>query len=198
MQSRCHSATNANLWGCRMLCIRSASVNGKLKRPRNDSHGPRSWFSFNRSANVETSPIVDMFFAASLLSYALLASTVFAVPTSRLDAGIARRVGRVVSPFRPADGAPEKLLNPRKNGGSGGNSGGGGGGNGGNTATVTATKTATATKTTTATTSLPSSTDSAVLTSSIWAGAGMESPANTYKSVTGQLVPKFSRCRSHC
>ncbi|KAJ6569798.1 acid proteinase [Mycena vulgaris] len=81
-----------------------------------------------------------MFFSASLLSYALLASTVFAVPTSRLDGGIARRVGRLASPFRPADGVP------------------------------------------------PSSTDSAVLTSSIWAGAGMESPANTYRSVTGTLV----------
>ncbi|KAJ6556497.1 peptidase A4 family-domain-containing protein [Mycena vulgaris] len=82
-----------------------------------------------------------MFFSASLLSYALLVSTLFAVPTSRLDGGIARRVGRLVSPFRPADGVSEKLLSARKNGGSGGNSGGGGG-NGGNTsktATVTAT-----------------------------------------------------------
>ncbi|KAJ7890754.1 acid proteinase [Mycena leptocephala] len=126
-----------------------------------------------------------MFLSASLLSYALLASTVFAVPTSRLDSGIARRVGRLFSPFRPADGVSENLFSARKNGGSGGNSGGGGG-NGGNpskTATVTATRTST-----TATSSPPSSTDSAVLTSSIWAGAGMESPANTYKSVTGTLV----------
>jgi hypothetical protein len=129
-----------------------------------------------------------MFLSASLLSYALLASTVFAVPTSRLDSGIARRVGRLFSPFRPADGVSEHLFSARKNGGSGGNSGGGGG-NGGNTsktATVTATRTST-----TATSSLPSSTDSAVLTSSIWAGAGMESPANTYKSVTGQLTAIF-------
>ncbi|KAJ6545808.1 acid proteinase [Mycena vulgaris] len=91
-----------------------------------------------------------MFFSASLLSHALLASTVFAVPTSRLDGDIARRVGRLVSPFRPADGVK--------------------------TATVTATSIP------------PSSTDSAVLTSSNWAGAGMESPANTYQSVTGTLV----------
>ncbi|KAJ6506133.1 acid proteinase [Mycena vulgaris] len=87
-----------------------------------------------------------MFFSASLLSYALLASTVFAVPTSRLDGDIARRVGRLVSPFRPADGVSEKRLSARKNG------------------------------------------DSTVLTSSNWAGAGMESPANTYQSVTGTLV----------
>ncbi|KAJ7144275.1 peptidase A4 family-domain-containing protein, partial [Mycena epipterygia] len=92
-----------------------------------------------------------MFFSASLLSYALLTSTVFAVPTSRLDGGIARRVG--------------------------------GGGNTSKTATVPATSIST-----TATSSPPSSTDSAVLTSSTWAGAGMESPANTYQSVTGTLV----------
>ncbi|KAF7365686.1 hypothetical protein MVEN_00442300 [Mycena venus] len=130
-----------------------------------------------------------MFFSASLLSYALLASTAFAVPTSPLDGRIARRAGRIVSPFRPADGVSENLLSARKNGGSGGNSGsgsgsgngGGNGGNGGNTATVTATKT-TSTATATATSSPPSSTDSAVLTSNIWGGAGMESPANTYKS----------------
>ncbi|KAJ7683796.1 peptidase A4 family-domain-containing protein [Mycena rosella] len=125
-----------------------------------------------------------MFFSASLLSYALLASTVFAVPTSRLDGGIARRAVRLVSPFRPADGVSEKLLSARKDGGSGGNSGGGGG-NGGNTKTATVAATSIST---TATSSPPSSTDSAVLTSSIWAGAGMESPANTYQSVTGTLV----------
>ncbi|KAJ7866261.1 acid proteinase [Mycena olivaceomarginata] len=112
-----------------------------------------------------------MFFSASL-SYALLASTVFAVPTSRLDGGIARRVGRLVSPFHPANGVTEKLLSARKNGDSGS---GGGGGNGGHTST-------------TATSSPPSSTDSTVLTTSTWAGAGMESPANTYQSVTGTLV----------
>ncbi|KAJ7346354.1 acid proteinase [Mycena albidolilacea] len=113
-----------------------------------------------------------MFFSASLLSYALFASTVFAVPTSRLDGDTARRVGRLVSPFHPANGVIEKLLSARKNGDSGSN-GGGGGGNGGKAST-------------TATSSPPSST--AVLTTSTWAGAGMESPANTYKSVTGTLV----------
>ncbi|KAJ7205464.1 peptidase A4 family-domain-containing protein [Mycena pura] len=88
-----------------------------------------------------------MFFSAFLLSRALLASTVFAVPTSRLDGGIARRVGRqLATPFRP---------------------------------TETATSTAT---------SSPSSTDPAVLSSNVWAGAGLESPANTYQSITGTLV----------
>ncbi|KAJ7939842.1 acid proteinase [Mycena leptocephala] len=87
-----------------------------------------------------------MFFSASLLSYALLASTVIAVPTSRLNGDIARRVGRLVNPFHPADGVTEKLLSARKNG------------------------------------------DPAVITSTNWAGVGMESPANTYKSVTGTLV----------
>jgi hypothetical protein len=118
-----------------------------------------------------------MFFSAFLLSYTLLASTVFAVPTSRLGGGIARRVSRLVSPFRPADGVTEKLLSARKNGDSGSNSGGGGG-NGGHTST-------------TATSSPPSSTDSTVLTTSTWAGAGMESPANTYQSVTGQSIANF-------
>ncbi|KAF7346921.1 hypothetical protein MVEN_01444500 [Mycena venus] len=114
-----------------------------------------------------------MFFFASLLNYALLVSTVFAAPTSRLDGGIARHVGRLVSPFHPADGVTEKLLSARNNGGSGGS---GGSGNTSKTATGTATS------------SPPSSTDPVVLTSSTWAGAGMESPTNTYQSVTGTFV----------
>jgi len=128
-----------------------------------------------------------MFFSAPLLSYALLASTVFASPPSRLDRAIARRAGRSVSPFRPADSVSENLLNARSNGGSGGGSGGGGGNGNTKTATAPATK-PTVPATSTVASSPPVSTGAAILTSTIWAGAGMESPANTYKSVTGTLV----------
>ncbi|KAJ7194249.1 peptidase A4 family-domain-containing protein [Mycena pura] len=81
-----------------------------------------------------------MFFSASLLSYALLASTVLAAPSSR--------------------GKTSK------------------------TATITTTG-----PTSTATSSPPlSAPGPAILSSNIWAGAGMESPENTYQSVTGTLV----------
>lgn len=159
-----------------MVSIPAKSVNGEHKKLRSANHDPRSRSSFTRSADVETFPIVNMFFSVLLLSYALLASTVLAVPNSRPDDRIARRVGRRASPLRPADA---QLLGARKNGGSGGN-----GGTTSKTATVTAT-------TATATSSLPSATDAAVITSSIWGGAGLESPANTYQSVTGELITTF-------
>ncbi|KAJ6481975.1 peptidase A4 family-domain-containing protein [Mycena sanguinolenta] len=105
-----------------------------------------------------------MFFSTPLLSFALLASTVFAVPASPLNGRIARRGDRHLS----------NLLSARKNGG-------GSGGNGGNTETATAVASPTAT-------SIPPAASGAILTSTEWAGVGMESVANTYKSVTGTLV----------
>ncbi|KAF7342621.1 hypothetical protein MSAN_02018900 [Mycena sanguinolenta] len=70
-------------------------------------------------------------------------------------------------------------------GGSGSSGGSGGNGGKGNTKTATATAT-TATATSTAVT-VPSDATS-LITSTIWSGAGMESAAGTYKSVTGTLV----------
>jgi len=121
-----------------------------------------------------------MFFA-SLLSYALLASTAFATP---LQERAARRRANL---FRPAS---DNLLSVRKNGGSGGGGGsgsGGQGGQGGSGNTKTATATATATTSTSTAVSVPSDPNS-LITSTIWSGAGMESASGTYKSVTGTLV----------
>ncbi|KAF7351742.1 hypothetical protein MSAN_01607400 [Mycena sanguinolenta] len=141
----------------------------------------------NPEQTVQSSPSIFNMFFASLLSYALLATTALASPLQdRAD----RHLSNL---FRPAD---DSVLSARKNGGSGGGggsgsgSGSGGGGQGGqggsgNTKTATATAT-TATSTSTAV-SVPSDPTS-LITSTIWSGAGMESAAGTYKSVTGTLV----------
>ncbi|KAJ6567100.1 peptidase A4 family-domain-containing protein [Mycena capillaripes] len=86
-----------------------------------------------------------MFFAASLISYALLATTAFAAPSPRLEARLARRRegAHLSGPMRPAVG----VNNLVKVGNS-----------------------------------------SHVAFSSNWAGAAFESPAGTYKSVTGTFV----------
>jgi hypothetical protein len=123
-----------------------------------------------------------MFFA-SLLSYALLASSAFATP---LQERVARRHANL---FRPAEGVTDNLLSVRKDGGGGGSGSGGSGsgGQGGSGNTKTSTATATAPTSTSTAVSVPSDPNS-LITSTIWSGAGMESASGTYKSVTGTLV----------
>ncbi|KAJ7488162.1 peptidase A4 family-domain-containing protein [Mycena latifolia] len=97
--------------------------------------------------DVETSPIIIMFFSASLLSHALLASTVFAPfpPRRRGVRKAARRSQKRRQQRRRRRRRRRRERRQQQN-------------------------------------CYP------VLTSSTWGGAGMESPANTYKSVTGTLV----------
>ncbi|KAJ7494332.1 peptidase A4 family-domain-containing protein [Mycena galericulata] len=85
-----------------------------------------------------------MFFAASLLSYALLATTAFALPRSSLESRVARRAGRHSAPRAPGVSSVKQV--------------------GG-----------------------PSNTTHAELSTN-WAGASFESPAGTFKSVTGTFV----------
>jgi hypothetical protein len=94
-----------------------------------------------------------MFFAASLITYALLATSAFAA-NPRLEGRIARRRegAHQSGPMRPASGVNNLIK---------GNS-------------------------------------SHVAFSSNWAGAAFESPAGTYKSVTGELLPFSLSCANNC